>query len=522
MGIDILWSLLNEDIEYHFIFNYYKYNYIRMVKHTGTKKYVRGTRRRNKVVRGTRRRNKVVRGTIRNRKLHGGIWGDIVAEKVAIQLRKNMSNNDKNRVDSALHNASRIGLRNNVVKALTDGADINSKDEHGYTALLWAILNHHVDIVELLVKKHANVNTVHKDKITPLILASSNKDNLDIVGILLRARADVNAVTIEGVSSLMEAVNKGNILIIKLLLEYDADVNLINNNKMTALMLAIVKGYNAYINYDTEESLHTARRYDIIVDNLLEKGADVNIISSKGRTALTYAINMGNATIVWMLLRKKANMNVIDEESGTSAFILAVLNGNKDVVDTMLKAGADVNATDSNGRPVLMDAIIQGHEKIVALLLENGVDMTVPYEDNKLTVFLMAINKGNKLIIEAMLNKNRNIVNIANIDGHTPLMEAASLISKNAASAANKKDIINMLIVAGAHVNAVDIDEDTALMRAIMSKSHIDIVNILLNAGADVNKANRYRNTPVMIAERNNNHNIVKILKAAAKNTANF
>jgi hypothetical protein len=75
-----------------------------------------------------------------------------------------------------------------------------------------------------------------------------------------------------------------------------------------------------------------------------------------------------------------------------------------------------------------------------------------------------------------------------------------------------KKDIVNLLLAAGADVNAKDKDDNTTLMYAWWDK---DIVKRLLEAGADVNVKNKYGKTALMFTVARGNIDVVKLLLAA-------
>lgn len=72
---------------------------------------------------------------------------------------------------------------------LEKGADINLKDEHGWTALLWASWTGFPEIVSILLEKGSDVNTVDAQGHTPLTTASL-RGNDKVVNILLEKGAD--------------------------------------------------------------------------------------------------------------------------------------------------------------------------------------------------------------------------------------------------------------------------------------------------------------------------------------------
>jgi len=66
---------------------------------------------------------------------------------------------------------------------------INSKDQHGQTALMVAAMRGHTQIVRLLVESRAELNHTAKYNLSALMLAVVN-NHIEIVHILARAGAD--------------------------------------------------------------------------------------------------------------------------------------------------------------------------------------------------------------------------------------------------------------------------------------------------------------------------------------------
>jgi ankyrin repeat protein len=138
--------------------------------------------------------------------------------------------------------------RAEIVKVLLDrGADIRIKDNNGTTALMAAVNSRHLDIIEILLDRGADVNTKAKKAWTPLMLASL-QGYTDVVKVLLARRADVNLKdTFDGSTALMFAVQEGHPEIVKMLLDRGADVNVKNKDGVTALRIAAQEGHDEII-----------------------------------------------------------------------------------------------------------------------------------------------------------------------------------------------------------------------------------------------------------------------------------
>lgn len=85
------------------------------------------------------------------------------------------------------------------------------------------------------------------------------------------------------------------------------------------------------------------------------------------------------------------------------------------------------------------------------------------------------------------------------------------------AAAQNFKDIVNILLSAGANPNQADTGGNTPLIYAVW-KGHSAIVKILLEHGANVNARTTNGRTPLSVAESSENVAIVKLLKDAGAN----
>lgn len=118
-----------------------------------------------------------------------------------------------------------------------------TKKYNGETALIEATNKGNTEIVEMLLKAGANVDARNKYCYTALIEASWGS-HIDIVRMLLKAGADVNAQNHFGYTALIEASINGNTTdIVKMLLDAGADVNVRDITSQTALMNAIRKDH---------------------------------------------------------------------------------------------------------------------------------------------------------------------------------------------------------------------------------------------------------------------------------------
>jgi ankyrin repeat protein len=163
------------------------------------------------------------------------------------------------------------------------GANINAVDADGYTALIWAAGNGHVDVVRLLIDQRADLNrkvtrgTKHVLGQTAMILAAVN-GHMDIVRLLAERGADVNAATDQGISVLCFVSGiKAQADLVGFLLDRRADPHARTREEGdTPLMIAA--------RYGCSENVRL----------LLGKNAEVNARNNQGETALSKALLFKN------------------------------------------------------------------------------------------------------------------------------------------------------------------------------------------------------------------------------------
>jgi ankyrin repeat protein len=149
---------------------------------------------------------------------------------------------------------------------------------------------------------------------------------------------------------------------------------------------------------------------------LIEKGANVNLSDSQGRTPLQFAVVCKAVKHLTSLIKHKANINAADI-GGYTPLMKAY---SKEIARLLIQAGADVNAQSYEGYSVLMCHIDTADDlEICLLLIENGaqVNHTNNYGNTHLH---QAARMGKKELVELLLVNGADI-NIANDYGERPL-----------------------------------------------------------------------------------------------------
>ena len=133
--------------------------------------------------------------------------------------------------------------------------DVNSMDKNGFTALMYAALYGHVEIIEYLlaIKEskafEADINLSGKTNgFTPLMLASMS-GKLPAVKFLVEKGVNLNASDKNGFTALMFAAGNNCYEVVRCLVEKGASVNIATKGGWTALKWARTRGFQNIIVY---------------------------------------------------------------------------------------------------------------------------------------------------------------------------------------------------------------------------------------------------------------------------------
>jgi ankyrin repeat protein len=228
----------------------------------------------------------------------------------------------------------------------------------GTTPLHLAVRADDLAGVRRLLRSGANPSAANRYGVTPLSLAATN-GNPVMIETLLKAGADPKMNLPGGQTILMTAARTGNAEAVKLLLARGIDANARETtNGETALMWA------------------AAENHPEAVQALIARGADVNarstsleyktdrfglegvltILPRGNWTPLMYAARQGADKATRVLADAGATLNLTDPD-GSTALVLAIINGHYDTAAVLLEKGADPNIGDSAGMAALYAAV---------------------------------------------------------------------------------------------------------------------------------------------------------------------
>ncbi|KAF3964063.1 hypothetical protein CMV_011607 [Castanea mollissima] len=168
---------------------------------------------------------------------------------------------------------------------------------------------------------------------------------------------------------------------------------------------------------------------------------------------------------------------------------------------SFIRAGADPNKTDYDGRSPLHLAASKGHEDITLFLIQEGVKINI------------RDNFGNTPLVEAIKNGHDRIASLLYKEGAILMIENPGSFLCTAV-AKGDSDFLRRILSYGIDPNSRDYDHRTPLHVAASEGLYL-MAQLLLEAGASVFSKDRWGSTPLDEGRICGNKNLVKLLEHA-------
>jgi ankyrin repeat protein len=403
-----------------------------------------------------------------------------------------------------------LDIRDEVAPTFTssDIPFLHNAAKHGYVSFIHSLINFNFDVDSLAYKRttplELAVRSGRADAVEALFGWGASRENL---GHLIHLAAQsghyrtfkaieetgVSFYTLhdDGSTLLHSAVCGRNIKIVNAIFEKmkDVQVDAVDASGRTPLHLAAEYGCVDIFNQlllsgasilkttnNGDSVLHCAAngREPAIVSLIMDKNIfDINMKNLLGETPLHcvfWCEYRFNHEIIDILIRAGADVNAVtgpsheDFEGKETPLHYAVFHEDSVGIEKLLSAGADVNAVSQRGKPPIFYAVdeVENHTKAIIFnkLVEAGAGVNIkmgPYEDDDLdeddddldescvTLLHQAVSCGNLRMVERLLEAKANVCAVDEF-GHTPLHMA--VFSKNTA-------IVKALLAAGSQVDLV-------------------------------------------------------------------
>jgi ankyrin repeat protein len=306
---------------------------------------------------------------------------------------------------SSVVEAAMQGNKDAVRTLLKQGADVNTAQGDGMTALHWAAQKGDLELAQTLLYAGANIRaTTRVGGYTPLLIASRN-GHATLVDARLASGADPNLATSNGATPLMMAAQGGNADVVKALIARGADVNAKEKVKNeTALMIAASYGRADVIRALTAhgaELAATTKVLDMAVFNKEEgerlaqfqqQQAAQAAAAGRGNAAAPEGRRGFNPNAKPGIERQYNYTELVAYWGGMSAIHFAAREGRLEAMKALVDAKADVNqqVVGDHSTPMLI-ATINGHFDLAKYLLDQGADPNIAAH-NGVTPLYAALN----------------------------------------------------------------------------------------------------------------------------------
>jgi len=284
----------------------------------------------------------------------------------------------------------------------------------------------------------------------PIHIAVRNR-NLEIFEILLDHGASPVASYDNGrplLPTLLEAQTETSLKMAKLLIEYGAPLSEQTSTGEPSFH-AVIRNGNAEI-----------------LDAIIEKGANLELLDESNRTPLHLAIVLKRPKTAMKLVDAGAVLEPFGKTAG--ALITAVSIDDPRMIAQLIDKGANPNMPDHLGRTPLSNAIGREHCASVRVLLQKGADpRRAAKPDSAFDMFSHGISS---VCLDTFL---------------LSLNEAQSGDFLLHAVALGKHPLVKHILSKGVDIDARDEKKDTALILAAR-EGDLTMVELLLEAGADV------------------------------------
>lgn len=415
----------------------------------------------------------------------------------------------------------------------TDRVDFNLKNAHGDSPFSLALSLGYNDLVPLLIKGGADVNARNGQDMTLLHQAILKEDSKTAV-FLLNQGADMNALTADQESPLQLAIHCRLPDVVDALCIREVSFSAPDNKGDCPLWSAL-----------------QSEQFEI-ASVLVRHGVDTDCWGPGPdgclQTLLHRAIDENKETAAQFLIRSGCDLDSPrqpgpqgqggdEAKDKASPLHMCCQWGLRNVLHTLIDHGANVNAVDCDLKTPLHVAIENQHEEIIGILLcHPGIDLKIRDKSGN-TPFAAALqvrnNKAAQNILERLPNaaeqmdqRGRNFLHLAimrddlesvlfllsiHVDVNSRVHDVNQTPPLHLAACSENEMLIRNLILAGARLNERDATQKTALHVAA-ERGMVGAVSALLQNGADFDAVDGDGNNALHIAVREGHISVVREL----------
>jgi len=381
---------------------------------------------------------------------------------------------------------------------LNNGANLIDRDIEQNTALmLAATFNRSSKVLDTLLDYGLKTNATNKYGYDALMLAAYENGRIPILQTLIDNGSDVNFRDKEGHTPLMAAALRGRDEAMQYLIKRGADFNAKDNNGVSVLDYYNKRHYLKTLNFDDANlmtpSQHLEKQFEFVAEN-----------HYRYNNALKNSLYSENPDAEGEIaLENLADVDVKDDNGCTPLLAATVNNNSLSVIEKLVTAKANVNASCLGGKtPLMILAEQTDHRynpdeqlKKAQYLLNHKADPNLQDKNGDTALIYAVKNHADKAFIGSLVSAGADM-NLANNDKQTPLWVA--ILNNEPA------ETVKMLIEHGANPNQPDVRGETPLWYLLRTDGNTELSCVLIRGGADVEKPNAAGDLPLWYAFNRN------------------
>ena len=215
-------------------------------------------------------------------------------------------------------------------------------------------------------------------------------------------------------AALFEAIRAGDLSVVKSLLNTDNSLaSAKNDSGVSAVLMSVYTGKkeirDLLLSHGAELDLPTAAAVGNLdrVKQIVEKAqASAASFSADGFPVVALAAVFGHLDVARFLAEHGGDINApATNGSGYNALTGAVASGHTQIVEWLLKNGANANYRYGPGYSPLLTATANGHIEIVKLLLAHGADLHATTNDGK-SALALATERNHSAVVKFLQDPN--------------------------------------------------------------------------------------------------------------------
>ncbi|XP_046550762.1 ankyrin repeat domain-containing protein 50-like [Haliotis rubra] len=344
----------------------------------------------------------------------------------------------------------------------------------------------HTKVMELLVGKGAKLSLVDSFGFNIIHSACHGGDLEMVKYVLSQTMLDINGGVQCGRTAMMLAAENGHKDVVELLVDTGADVSLVDETGDNILHCACRGGDVEVVQY-------------ILSQNMV----DINSLGHEKKTPVMLAGQYGHKEVVEVLVKHGANLSLRDKV-GDNILHLACFKGHVDVVKYIISLHrVYIDSRGFERKTPVMKAGEGGHKEVVEFLVNHGADLALRDSDTNIILHLISYWGGSVDVGKYVLSQHKVNINQRGWRNRPPVLVAGEN---------GYKDLVELFVKHGAKLSLKD-RRKMNILHCASDKGHLAVVMYIVSLhSVDIDSEGFENKTPMMFAGQSGHKDVVEFL----------